>query len=62
MGHLVFQLTENFRMNEPITTYPRRVLYERRFESPYPDICTQMLPVLLGTDGSADLIDFLLDS
>jgi hypothetical protein len=34
----LFQLEDNFRMNEPLTAYPREVLYEGRFRSTKPDI------------------------
>ena len=33
---MLFQLEENFRMNEPLTAYPRDVLYEGRFRSTKP--------------------------
>ena len=35
---MLFQLEENFRMNEPLTAYPREVLYEGRFRSTKPGI------------------------
>ncbi len=34
----LFQLETNFRMNEPLTAYPREVLYEGRFFSDQPTI------------------------
>ncbi|HYY99154.1 MAG TPA: AAA domain-containing protein, partial [Pyrinomonadaceae bacterium] len=35
---MLFQLEDNFRMNEPLTAYPRDVLYEGRFRSTKPEI------------------------
>jgi hypothetical protein len=34
----LFQLEDNFRMNEPLTAYPRDVLYRGRFNSIFPHI------------------------
>jgi AAA domain len=54
----LFQLEENFRMNEPLTTYPRDVLYEGRFRSTRPDIrVTTAAPIDFASD---DLLDLLL--
>lgn len=36
MTRVMFQLTQNFRMNEPLTAYPRSVIYGD-YESIYPD-------------------------
>jgi AAA domain/PD-(D/E)XK nuclease superfamily len=54
----LFQLEENFRMNEPLTAYPREVLYEGRFRSTKPEIrIATAEPVDLD---SADLLDIIL--
>lgn len=37
-SRLLFQLEENFRMNEPLTAYPRHVLYRGRFVSNQPQV------------------------
>src|SRR5205085_2625596 len=37
-GRRLFQLEDNFRMNEPLTAYPREVLYRGRFNSIFPHI------------------------
>jgi hypothetical protein len=38
----LFQLVQNYRMNEPLTAYPRDVLYGGNFETNQPTIRTQM--------------------
>jgi predicted RecB family nuclease len=54
----LFQLEENFRMNEPLTAYPRQVLYNQRFFSNQPDIrISTTRPVICETD---DLIELLM--
>jgi len=40
---VLFQLEENFRMNEPLTAYPRELLYRGRFASSKPLIRMQTL-------------------
>jgi hypothetical protein len=35
---MLFQLEENFRMSEPLTAYPREILYRGRFSSTKPHI------------------------
>jgi uncharacterized protein YdcH (DUF465 family) len=55
---MLFQLEENFRMNEPLTAYPRDVLYAGRFRSTKPEIriaTTQPIDF-----DSSDLLDILL--
>lgn len=57
-GRMLFQLEENFRMNEPLTAYPRDVLYEGRFRSTKPQIriaTTQPIDF-----DSADPLDIIL--
>ncbi|MDP9313432.1 MAG: AAA domain-containing protein [Chloroflexota bacterium] len=55
---LLFQLEENFRMNEPLTAYARDILYRGRYISTKPGIRIQTTPELeVETD---DVIDFLL--
>ncbi len=57
-GRTLFQLEENFRMNEPLTAYPRDVLYEGRFRSTKPEIrIATTQPIAFD---SADIIDLLL--
>lgn len=53
---MLFQLEENFRMNEPLTAYPREVLYNGRFFSQQPDIRISTDPEPLAEDA----IDFML--
>lgn len=43
-GQVLFQLDENFRMNEPLTAYPRELLYRGRFASSNPLIRMQLHP------------------
>jgi hypothetical protein len=58
-GRALFQLEENFRMNEPLTAYPRDVLYGGRFFATRPDI---RMATGAGLDPSDDeLIALLLD-
>ncbi len=54
----LFQLEENFRMNEPLTAYPRDVLYEGRFHSTKPEIRVAISEPI--DFASADLLDLLL--
>ena len=55
---ILFQLEENFRMNEPLTAYPRDVLYQGRFSSTTPGSRIVTAPPLpLETE---DPLDFLL--
>ncbi len=54
----IFQLEENFRMNEPLTAYPRRVLYRGQFRSTRPDIRIQTMPPIDET--SEEIIDTIL--
>lgn len=54
----IFQLEENFRMNEPLTAYPRQVLYRGRFRSTRPDIRIQTSPDIDET--SEEIIDTIL--
>lgn len=57
-GRMLFQLEENFRMNEPLTAYPRDVLYEGRFRSAKPQIRIATTgPIDLDSD---DILDLLL--
>lgn len=57
-ARILFQLEENFRMNEPLTAYPRDVLYNGRFFSTQPDIrIATATPIPADTD---DLLEFLL--
>lgn len=55
---VLFQLEDNFRMNEPLTAYPRNVLYRGRFRSTRPDIRIRMSPAI--DADSEDLLDLLL--
>ncbi|MDT4952796.1 MAG: replication ATP-dependent helicase/nuclease Dna2 [Acidobacteriota bacterium] len=55
----IFQLEENFRMNEPLTAYPRHVLYRGRFRSTRPDIRIQTAPAIVET--SEEIIDTILN-
>jgi hypothetical protein len=53
----LFQLEENFRMNEPLTTYPRDVLYEGRFRSTRPDIRVAIAaPIDFASDDPVNLL------
>lgn len=54
----IFQLEENFRMNEPLTAYPRETLYRGRFISQQTDIRIVTQPEL-PTD-TDDLVAFML--
>ena len=54
----IFQLEENFRMNEPLTAYPRHVLYRGRFKSTRPKIRIQTAPAIDET--SEEIIDTIL--
>lgn len=54
----IFQLEENFRMNEPLTAYPRDVLYRGRFRSTRPGIRIRTAPVIDET--SEEIIDTIL--
>ncbi|HEX5692297.1 MAG TPA: DEAD/DEAH box helicase, partial [Roseiflexaceae bacterium] len=55
---ILFQLEENFRMNDVLTAYPRDVLYKGRFFSTKPDIrISSAIPLAHATD---DLLEFLL--
>ena len=54
----IFQLEENFRMNEPLTAYPRRVLYRGRFRSTRPDIRIRTEPAI--DEASEEIIDTIL--
>ncbi len=57
-ARILFQLEDNFRMNEPLTAYPRDVLYRGRFFSTKPDIrITSAIPIAHATN---DLLEFLL--
>jgi hypothetical protein len=57
-GRMLFQLEENFRMNEPLTAYPRDVLYEGRFRSTKPQIrITTTEPIDFDSD---DILALLL--
>jgi len=55
---MLFQLEENFRMNEPLTAYPRGVLYEGRFRSTRPEIRIATSPAI--DFDSGELMDVLL--
>ena len=55
---VLFQLEDNFRMNEPLTAYPRDILYRGRFSSTNPLIRIQTTQPL--DPSTNDLIDFLL--
>lgn len=54
----LFQLEDNFRMNEPLTAYPREVLYRGRFNSIFPHICMATDPTI--DEASANVVDALL--
>lgn len=54
----LFQLEENFRMNEPLTAYPRHVLYRGRFRSTRPGIRIRTAPAIDET--SEEIIDAIL--
>jgi hypothetical protein len=55
---ILFQLEDNFRMNELLTAYPRDVLYRGRFFSTKPDIRIALArPIAHVTN---DLLEFLL--
>ena len=55
---VLFQLEENFRMNEPLTAYPRDVLYRGRFFSKLPGIrISTTLPL---KQEEQDFVEFLL--
>ncbi|HEV2800685.1 MAG TPA: AAA domain-containing protein [Pyrinomonadaceae bacterium] len=56
----IFQLEENFRMNEPLTAYPRRALYRGRFRSTRPEIKISTDPAIGG--GDEELVDLLLSA
>jgi len=56
---VLFQLEENFRMNEPLTAYPRDLLYRGRFASTSPLIRALTIPDL--NPDSDELVDFLLN-
>ena len=43
---MLFMLEENFRMNEPLTAYPRDILYDGRFTSTKPGIRIRTRPEL----------------
>jgi superfamily I DNA and/or RNA helicase len=53
----IFQLEENFRMNEPLTAYPRRALYRGRFRSTRPGIKISTDPAIdIASEGLADIL------
>ncbi|HEX8337424.1 MAG TPA: ATP-binding protein, partial [Pyrinomonadaceae bacterium] len=54
----IFQLEENFRMNEPLTAYPRAALYRGRFRSTRRDIRISTDPQI--EEASGELVDLLL--
>jgi hypothetical protein len=54
----LFQLEENFRMNEPLTAYPRDMLYEGNFRSTRPGIRISTRPAI--ELASEELVDILL--
>lgn len=54
----LFQLEDNFRMNEPLTAYPREVLYRGRFNSIFPRIRIATDPPI--NEASGELIDEIL--
>jgi hypothetical protein len=54
----IFQLEENFRMNEPLTAYPRHALYRGRFRSTRPGIRISTDPAI--DAASEELADILL--
>jgi hypothetical protein len=55
---VLFQLDENFRMNAPLTNYPRDVLYGGQFRSTKPDIRIRTVTPL--DAATQDLIDCVL--
>lgn len=55
---VLFQLEENFRMNDPLTAYPRDLLYRGRFTSANPTIRIRTTQEL--DPETDDLVDFLL--
>jgi hypothetical protein len=55
---MLFQLEENFRMNEPLTAYPRDVLYRGRFFTTKPWI--RMETLVSSSQDRGDLLDILL--
>lgn len=55
---MLFLLEDNFRMNEPLTAYPREVLYQGRFFSQQPNIKIATTPAL--SENTDDPIDFML--
>lgn len=54
----LFQLEDNFRMNEPLTAYPREALYRGRFNSIKPDGRILTAPVV--SEESRDVLDALV--
>ena len=65
-GRCLFPLTRNFRMNEPLTAYPREVIYDN-YEAHFPDRKIALDPPTNGaptngapTNGTADLVDLAL--
>ncbi len=54
----LFQLEDNFRMNEPLTAYPREALYRGRFNSIKPDSRILTAPAI--SEESRDALDSLL--
>jgi hypothetical protein len=58
LDRVIFQLEENFRMNEPLTAYPREVLYGGRFYSAKPAIRIVTSPEI--SVAELDLVDFVL--
>ncbi len=56
---MLFQLEENFRMNEPLTAYPRHALYRGRYSSSFPKITIALDPP--ADPAGDDLADILLD-
>lgn len=54
----IFQLEENFRMSEPLTAYPRDVLYNGQYYTQQPDIRIATRPAL--DPDTDDPIDFML--
>jgi hypothetical protein len=55
---MLLQLEDNFRMNEPLTAYPRDLLYEGRFKSTKPLIRIATVPEI--DSRSSELTDILL--
>ncbi len=55
---ILFQLEDNFRMNDLLTAYPRERLYNGRFFATKPDI--RMMSALPLDHASHDMIEFLL--